>query len=86
MERLRAPNTDHPTATYFGRYAARVTDLQRWLTDRVRESPMNQREIAEAVGITQKHLSQLMTGRQEGSLTMWQRILDVIGVRLPEPS
>jgi DNA-binding XRE family transcriptional regulator len=68
------------------RYAPRVTDLQRWLTDRVRESPMNQREIAQAVGITEKHMSQLMQGHAMGSLRLWQDILDVIGVRLPEPS
>ena len=59
-----------------------MTDLQRWLAGFVRESPLTQTEIAERVGITQKHLSGLMTGRSEGSLTMWQKILDTIGVQL----
>lgn len=46
---------------------------------------MNQRQIAEAVGISEKHLSQLMTGHAMGSLRLWQDILDVVGIRLPEP-
>lgn len=64
------------------RYAPRVTDLQRWLIERVRESGMTQTEIAARVGITQKHMSYLMNGKNEGSLTTWQRIFDVIGVSL----
>lgn len=74
-----------PSGTSAG-YGSGVTDLQQWLAAFVRESPMNQREIAEAVGITQKHMTALVRGHSEGSLTLWQEILDVIGVRLPEPS
>ena len=76
------PRVTRPSGTSAG-YGPCVTDLQQWLTERVRESPMNQREIAEAVGITQKHMTALMRGHAEGTLTTWQEILDVIGARLP---
>lgn len=75
------PWVTRPSGTSAG-YGSGVTDLQRWLIERVRESGMTQTEIAARVGITQKHMSYLMNGKNEGSLTMWQRIFDVIGVRL----
>lgn len=59
-----------------------MTSLQRWLAGFIRRSPRTQAELAARLGISEKHLSQLVTGKEEGSLTMWQRILDELGVTL----
>lgn len=59
-----------------------VTELQHFLAGLVRSNRIPQTEIASAVGISEKHLSQMLNGRVEGTLTMWQAVLDAAGVRL----
>ena len=36
--------------------------------------------LADRAGISRKHLSELVTGRAEGSLTAWQALLDALGI------
>lgn len=58
------------------------TPLQRALSDIVRErltaSAMTQADAAAFVGVSEKHLSRILNGRDEGTLTMWQRLLDFV--------
>jgi len=43
---------------------------------------MTQSELAVAVGISDKHLSYLLTGRAAGSIRVWDKILRELGVIL----
>lgn len=56
--------------------------LQLELARRVREGAafygMSQRALAEEVGISQKHLSQMLNGRAKGSLSLWSRLLGAL--------
>jgi DNA-binding phage protein len=61
-----------------------ITTLQAYLSALVRSTGVLQVEIAEKVGVSEKHLSQMLNGRVEGTLSMWQSVLDAAGVRLPE--
>lgn len=60
-----------------------MTPLQAWLVGRVkeglREQGWTQARLAAEAGITQKHLSQMLTGATEGSLTKWSTLLSRIG-------
>jgi len=57
-----------------------VTPLQDQLVTALRfdmrRRGWNQADLAFAANISEKHLSQLMTGKQEGTLTMWQHLFD----------
>lgn len=44
------------------------------LKRQMKESRVRQRDLALAVGISEKHLSQMLTGRTAGSLAMWDRL------------
>lgn len=59
-----------------------MSGLQEWLVGIVRDSGKSQAWISEEVGITQKHMSQIMTGKAEGSLRLWSDILDAVGVHI----
>lgn len=61
-----------------------MTTLQTYLAALVRSAGVPQVEIAEKIGVSEKHLSQMLNGRVEGTLSMWQSVLDAAGVRLPE--
>lgn len=56
-----------------------ASDLQAWLAATIRVALRNdglsQADLAVTVSITEKHLSRMLNGRQEGSLTMWDRLL-----------
>lgn len=43
---------------------------------RMRARGMTQADLARRAGLTQKHLSQMLTGRVDGALAAWQRLLD----------
>lgn len=60
-----------------------MTPLQSMLSTLVRRAHVPQARIAEQAGVSEKHLSQMLTGRVEGTLTMWQAVLDAAGAPLP---
>lgn len=50
-----------------------------------------QSKLAEAAGLSQKHVSQMLTGKTMGSFDCWQRLADALGVEFfvglaPAPS
>lgn len=59
--------------------------LQEWLVHWVRvglqENGWSQADLAELVGLTEKHLSQLLTGKAGGTLGTWDALLTAVGVR-----
>jgi transcriptional regulator with XRE-family HTH domain len=56
--------------------------LRERLLDALARRHMSQADLARAAGISQKHLSQLMTGHAEGTLTMWQDLFDATSHRV----
>ena len=68
-------------------YAYPSSDLQRYLAATVRAAARNrgwpQARVALEAGLSQKHLSQVLTGRAEGSLQMWDRLLKSVGAWPP---
>jgi plasmid maintenance system antidote protein VapI len=46
------------------------------LRRQMEEAHVRQRDLALAVGISEKHLSQMLTGRAQGSLVMWDKLFD----------
>jgi len=64
--------------------------LQRWLAARVLTrigaTRTTQAELAERCGVTAAYMSQLLNGRREGSLSMWDRILREAGCPLVDYS
>lgn len=59
-----------------------MTKLQSLLSALVRDTQIRQIAIASRAGLSVKHLSQMLNGRVEGTLTMWQAVLDAAGVSL----
>jgi hypothetical protein len=57
-----------------------VTALQQSLATTVLSAGKSQAWLAAETGYTEKHISQMMRGKEEGSLTAWQRLLDAAGV------
>jgi transcriptional regulator with XRE-family HTH domain len=45
---------------------------------RMEELTIRQRDLAMVVGISEKHLSQMLTGRSQGSLAMWDKLLEAL--------
>lgn len=43
---------------------------------------LTQVELARATGMSTKHVSQMMTGRVDGSLKAWQALIDAADLRL----
>ena len=60
-----------------------MTDLQQQLADAIRfalqKDGRTQRDLAKAAGISEKHLSQMLTGGAEGSFEVWQRLVYELG-------
>lgn len=65
---------------------ADMTELQMFLRDLVLETGVPQKELARRIGLTEKHVSEMMNGWSQGKLTAWQALLDAAGVRLPSHS
>ena len=75
-----------------------MTRLQRELRDRLLDAlerrGWSQADLARAVGMSQKHLNQMINGGRnrsgegqqqhavEGTLTMWQDCFDAVGMRV----
>lgn len=53
-------------------------NLATALRHRLDEEGRTQGSLARQVGITQKHLSQMLTGRVTGSVAMWDRLFDAL--------
>lgn len=53
-----------------------TTQLQKELIAQVRESALLQVDLARRTGYSQKHISQVLNGRVEGTLTLWQALVD----------
>jgi len=49
------------------------------LRRQMKEAHVRQRDLALAVGISEKHLSQMLTGRTQGSLAMWDKLFAELG-------
>lgn len=64
---------------------ASMCPIQQMLVSLIRSSGVTQASLAAATGISEKHMSYLMTGRAEGSLSLWSALLEAGGVHLPEP-
>jgi predicted XRE-type DNA-binding protein len=69
-----------------------MTKIQSILSKEVRwglcQQRMSQKALAELVGVSQKHLSLMLSGRAEGTLSMWQQLIDAVGSEqfgTPEP-
>jgi predicted transcriptional regulator len=56
-----------------------MTPLQGILVAAVKASGRSQNMLARDAGLTEKHVSQMMTGRVEGTLSAWQAVLDAAG-------
>jgi predicted transcriptional regulator len=50
--------------------------LQQELIAQVKASALLQVDLARRTGYSQKHISQVLNGRVEGTLTMWQSLID----------
>ena len=59
-----------------------MTELQAFLIGLVRNTQIPQRDIIGKAGISEKHLSQMLNGHVEGTLSTWQAVLDAAGVSL----
>lgn len=46
------------------------------LRRQMKKAHVRQRDLALAVGISEKHLSQMLTGRVQGSLAMWDKLFE----------
>lgn len=57
-----------------------MTPLQALLVEKIRESGVYQADLSRATLLSEKHISQMMTGRVAGSLPTWQLLLDAAGV------
>lgn len=62
--------------------------LGTWLRDRLRAGlttqSWTQAHLAQMVGISEKHLSQLLTGKVEGSISLWDRLLRLTDTAVAE--
>lgn len=60
--------------------------IQRMLVgavrDRLRELDVTQEWLAETIGITPKHMSQMMQGKASGSFAVWQKIMDALEIEV----
>lgn len=55
-----------------------TTQLQKELIAQIKASALLQVDIARRTGYSQKHISQALNGRVEGTLSMWQAMLDAV--------
>lgn len=62
-----------------------MTNLQTFLSAAIRASGWPQAHLAESAGMSAKHVSQMLTGRVEGTLTAWQSLLDAAEVSFSAP-
>lgn len=45
-------------------------------------SGLTQKALAEGAGLTEKHVSQMMTGKVDGRLQAWEALADAAGLRI----
>lgn len=54
--------------------------LAQAVTDALAESEVTQAELAAMLGMTPKHISQMLTGTAAGSLAVWNLMLFTLGI------
>lgn len=59
------------------------SSLHQWLVSLVKDSRRSQADLAFEAHLSQKHVSDMLTGKADGSLEAWSRLLDAAGVHLP---
>lgn len=59
-----------------------LLELRREVKARLRGQGATQASLARYLGITEKHLSQLLTGRTDGSPEMLDRLAAAVGLRI----
>lgn len=52
-----------------------MSPLQEWLINCIRQKKVRQVHLAELSGLSEKHISQMLTGRVGGSLDAWSILL-----------
>jgi len=61
-----------------------MTRLQLWLItltrDGMTQRGMSQRDLARVLGISEKHVSELLNGKSQGTLDLWSLVLVSLGV------
>lgn len=66
-----------------------MTRLQLWLItltrDGMTQRGMSQRDLARVLGISEKHVSELLNGKSQGTLDLWSLVLVSLGVSLGQP-
>ncbi len=59
-----------------------MTTIQRFLIDLVRgglrRHKWTQKQLAQKAQVSEQHLSQMLTGKVEGTLSTWQKLIDVL--------
>lgn len=58
--------------------------LRRTVKARLSAATLSQADAAAFVGVSEKHLSRMLTGAVDGSLAMWERLLTFVNARLVE--
>lgn len=61
--------------------ATSLNEMLNMMADAIVESRA-QNMVARDAGLSEKHVSQMLTGKVVGSLDSWQRMLDAAGVTL----
>jgi transcriptional regulator with XRE-family HTH domain len=56
--------------------------LRYGLLDRLRETGLQQQEVAAMVGINRQYVNQLLTGKKAGSLRVWDQLFEATGVKI----
>lgn len=57
------------------------TEMAWQLRLAIHRAKITQRELAERTGLTQKHISQLVTNQADGSFAVWDDLAQALGLR-----
>lgn len=92
VERLERERDPAPTGKRRGPkpkpipVTSKLPFIQRMLVDAVRtrlaELDATQAWLAEQVGVTEKHMSQVMRGTSAGTFTFWQAVVDLLEIEV----
>jgi len=63
--------------------AEALEDVRGWLASEIKaglaRKGWSQADLAFAAGLSEKHLSQMLTGKVDGALSMWQHLIRSLG-------
>lgn len=75
--REKSASSQNPTTTHT---RPKITNIQHDLAERVRTglqaSGWTQSDLARETGYSRRHISRMLHGHYEGSLTCWQHLID----------